>query len=219
MFKFFLPSLLLLALACVAATPAGRMDLLCGVHDGGYIRADKPDEKQGNGLMIVGGLDDGTPLRGMFTMDLSAIPEDALIRSAELRLYMHTPDKRTTNGGPTPIELRLLEQRPSHDVTWTGPDSQRTWQTPGGDFSRRPVATAVSDPTGVKGGEALVFENNEALLQAVRKARQQSEPFVNFAVIAPELETQSGAKGRGLLRFQGPGGQMAPMLTLRYDLP
>lgn len=212
-------SLLLLSFACLAAGPSGRLDLLAGVHDGGTARSDKPGDKQENRQVFVGGLQDGAKLRTLFSIDLSAIPDGAHIQSAVLTLTIHSKDRNTSSAvGEATVELHELAETPSHYVTWQGPDSKRTWDSPGGDFAEPVLADADVSPAQANDGQQLTFEG-EALLSLVQQSRQKDEPLLNLAVISPQLESQGEEGRRGVLRLHGPNGKFAPMLTVRYQLP
>lgn len=97
-----------------------------------FIDKDKPDDNNGSVKEIfVRAKDDGN-LRGLLWFDLSDIPSNAVITSANLYLY-ETSQSNTQVISIYPLKRAWTET----EVTWNTP-----WLTPGGDFTAAPAYAA-----------------------------------------------------------------------------
>ena len=97
-----------------------------------YIDENKPNDKMGDDDQLRLNPETGRSLRILISFDLSAIPGDAFVEEAVLRMY-ELPGGR---GGDIEFGIHSLDRWfDENEVTWNRYDSTNLWTVPGGDFN------------------------------------------------------------------------------------
>jgi hypothetical protein len=78
------------------------------------------------------------------SFDLSPVPADSAVVSAELSLYCYL-DRNPSSSSDYGV-YEISRSWNDSQATWTNATTSETWQSPGGDFASQPIATA-SHPT------------------------------------------------------------------------
>lgn len=197
---------------------------------------DSLDFSSGAGdFLFIGPIASGSSRRALLRFDLAALPANASLSAAELRLAVN----RAAVGSSVTDRARLHRltaswgegsadggtggagtQASAEDATWlrrfhgTPPGAPGPqWTTPGGDFL---AAASAEAPLGVS-GSALLFGGN-GLLADVAAWQAGQAPNHGWVLLGPEGPTES-QKARRLPARTAATVADRPRLTLTYTLP
>ena len=115
-----------------------------------YIRGGAATSNFGGSSFIrVGRTTGANSIRGLIWFNLSHIPSNATIQSANLSLYFYSIPSGDSTGNRT-HNLHKIQQNPARpwtelNVTWNNYNSSNTWTTAGGDYEAIPTSNATFD--------------------------------------------------------------------------
>ncbi|MFZ5893805.1 MAG: DNRLRE domain-containing protein [Myxococcota bacterium] len=119
-----------------------------------------------NGNMVVGY--NNAKIRSVLSFDISDIPIGKTIDTVQLQLT-HVE----VGQGTSPVAVNLYAMTNSFneaETTWSFARSGVRWNTEGGDFSSTVLSTVTAVPSAVPRFSKLVFQNQNAFRDAVRRA-------------------------------------------------
>jgi hypothetical protein len=180
-----------------------------------YIRNAQPDTISPVGEMLVGRFAASDYARGLLAFDLSSVPSNAVIVSAELQLEIAALDTNSAEGFVGADGLKVYQVTTNFtpaEASWNSRSAGAAWAAAGGDFD--PVALCTiptpTDPNLAEAGDVFAFPHSDALTAAAQAARRQGTPL-GLLVRTPTLESTYPV--RKLYRFG------AATLTLGYHQP
>jgi len=160
-------------------------------------------------------------LRGVFSFDLSSLPDAAHVVSVSLTLAAER-DNTGGTGGPSvdadfTLDLhRLASSFVEGEVTWNQRAGGQTWTTPGGDFSETPLTTLAANPYRLLSeGPEYSWASTAEFILAAQAALDAGVPL-DLLLRTPDGEAQ---EGRAVFYFHSDdAGDPAthPMLTVLY---
>lgn len=121
--------------------------------------------------------------RGLIEFDLSAIPANVVIDSADLKLAVDAAPKPNTGGLDVSVH-RIATAWSESTVTWNTP-----WSTPGGDFDSTPITTQnidENDKFSALGNQRLSFDVTSGV------AYFAQNPASNFGFLLKGPDTLTG---------------------------
>ena len=169
--------------------------------------------------------------RGLMSFDLSAVPDDAVLTRADLRLT-HTSADGSSSGSVTGnLELYELTETPvfretgAENVTWLLRDAGQSlpWAQPGGtrgSLLAHILNADLPSTTGVAAGQTLELNGNRAML-ALLQAKRAADAFsVVLMLPGEEAAGNAGTGDRDLFRFGSNEAGVGPAeLELVFDSP
>jgi hypothetical protein len=188
-----------------------------------FIRSAQPDTSFTTGEVLVGRFAPDDFTRGLLRFDLSAVPSNAVIVSAELQLEIGSRDADTAPGfvGADGLKVyRISSPFTSAETTWSRRAAGTNWAAAGGDFDAAALSTipTPTDPSMAEAGDVFVFPRTDALAAAAAAARRQGASL-DLMIRTPTLE--SSYPTRKMYRFGAASlavGYFEPRLPATYSV-
>jgi len=196
---------------CTNATPG-----TASASGWGYLRNAQPTAVNAAGEIWVGRVAASDYMRGLLQFDLAAIPSNAVIVSAVLKMRIGSLDTLSKTGFVGVDGLRaylVTEPFFQSQATWNNRASATPWTTTGGTFNAASpvgIIATPTDPSLVTVGQVFAFPAGAALNEAVQAASKLRQPL-GLVVRTPVLE--STWPDRKLYRFD------TAYLEVRYHAP
>jgi len=148
--------------------------------------------------------------RGLLRFDLSAIPGNATIESASLRLgIVQVP----LNPVFAPFELHRVNQAWAGDATWANATANLPWSAPGAAAGTDYAAAAIIGERVPASGEYLFAESNQ-LIEDIRG--WINNPAINHGwILISADETTLGTA----IHFGSSESTVPPLLEIGYSVP
>jgi len=185
-----------------------------------HIRTDITDGE--SDLVIVGeAANHEKTLRGVFSFDLSALPEGAHVVNVSLTLSADRDNTEGTGGpsvdGDFTLDLhQLAASFVESEVTWDQRADGQPWNTPGGDFLDPPLASLEANPYRLLSeGPDYRWEATTDFILAAQAALDAGLPL-DLLLRTPDGETQ---ENRVVFYFHSDDATdpaQHPLLTITY---
>lgn len=227
---FFRLGIALCGLACALPAKADTL-LLAPVRDNS-IYSNLTTRSNGAGSLYAGRVANNPYLRrALIAFDLSALPLDAVIISAQLTL----PVERTSSRGPAGAEAFTIHQlqenwgegasfgtgngaaATTNDATWSSrfyhASTPVAWTTAGGTFAATESAIAYTDGP----GDVLTFSSLTHSQMLLDLQLWQTSPSSNFGWLLKGDESLSASAKVFFSREAGAFGDPVPQLAIVYS--
>lgn len=166
-------------------------------------------------------------IRGIFSYDLSAIPDDATIDSVSFQLTHASPDGASNDQIAGDLELRELLQDPvfretgAANVNWLNRDNANSnaWSTPGGPVGNllaQIVNGNLPAPTSVVSGQKTDLNSLAAFLTAIENNLDDDTLSLSLLLPGEEAAGNAGNGNRDLFRFSSNEAGQPAVLSINY---